>query len=53
MQDDDIRKAFSRCLKELRKQKGWTQKELANQIGIRFAQLNKYECGMHIPPSGS
>ena len=50
MQDEDIRKAFGMRLKELRKQKGWTQKELANQIDIRFAQLNKYECGMHIPP---
>jgi transcriptional regulator with XRE-family HTH domain len=50
MQDEDIRKAFGMRLKELRKQKSWTQKELANQIDIRFAQLNKYECGMHIPP---
>jgi len=50
MQDEDIRKAFGLRLKALRKQKGWTQKELANQIDIRFAQLNKYECGMHIPP---
>jgi len=50
MQDEDIRKAFGMRLKALRKQKGWTQKELANQIDIRFAQLNKYECGMHIPP---
>jgi transcriptional regulator with XRE-family HTH domain len=50
MQDEDIRKAFGLRLKELRKQKGWTQKELANQIDIRFAQLNKYECGMHVPP---
>jgi transcriptional regulator with XRE-family HTH domain len=50
MQDEDIRKAFGLRLKELRKQKGWTQKELAKQIDIRFAQLNKYECGMHIPP---
>jgi transcriptional regulator with XRE-family HTH domain len=49
-QDDNIRKAFGLRLKALRKQKGWTQKELANQIDIRFAQLNKYECGMHIPP---
>ncbi len=49
MQDEDIRKAFGLRLKELRKQKGWTQKELANQIDIRFAQLNKYECGMHVP----
>ncbi|MCP4935601.1 MAG: helix-turn-helix transcriptional regulator [bacterium] len=50
MQDEDIRKAFGMRLKELRKQKDWTQKELANQVDIRFAQLNKYECGMHIPP---
>ncbi len=52
MQDEDIRKAFGLRLKELRKLKRWTQKELANQIDIRFAQLNKYECGMHIPPIG-
>lgn len=50
MQDQEIRRAFGLRLKELRKQKGWTQKELAKQIDIRFAQLNKYECGMHIPP---
>jgi transcriptional regulator with XRE-family HTH domain len=50
MQDEDIRKAFGLRLKELRKQKGWTQKQLANRIDIRFAQLNKYECGMHVPP---
>ena len=50
MQDQEIRKAFGLRLKELRKQKGWTQKELAKQIDMRFAQLNKYECGMHIPP---
>ncbi|MFS1522782.1 helix-turn-helix domain-containing protein [Microbulbifer sp. 2304DJ12-6] len=50
MQDQEIRKAFGLRLKELRKQKGWTQKELARQVDIRFAQLNKYECGMHIPP---
>ena len=50
MQDEDIRKAFGLRAKELRKQKGWTQKALAKQIDIRFAQLNKYECGMHIPP---
>lgn len=50
MQDEDIRKAFGLRLKELRKQKGWTQKELVNQIDIRFAQLKRYECGMHMPP---
>ncbi len=50
MRNEDIRKDFGKRLKTLRKQKGWTQKELANKIDIRFPQLNKYECGMHIPP---
>lgn len=50
MQDQDLRHAFGARLKELRKQKGWTQKELANQLDIRFSHLNKYESGMHIPP---
>ena len=50
MQDQDLRLAFGARLKELRKQKGWTQKELANQLDISFSHLNKYESGMHIPP---
>lgn len=37
-------------LKQLRKQKGWTQKELATRVKIRFSQLNKYESGLHAPP---
>lgn len=50
MQDQDIRQAFGKRLKELRKQKGWTQKELANKLDIRYSHLNKYESGMHAPP---
>lgn len=50
MQDQDLRHAFGARLKELRKQKGLTQKALANQLAIRFSHLNKYENGMHIPP---
>jgi transcriptional regulator with XRE-family HTH domain len=50
MQDQDLRKAFGTRLKALRKQKGWTQKELANQLDIRYSHLNKYENGMHAPP---
>ena len=50
MQDQDLRKEFGKRLKELRKEKGWTQKELANQLDIRYSHLNKYESGMHIPP---
>ncbi|MCP5210681.1 MAG: helix-turn-helix transcriptional regulator [Hahellaceae bacterium] len=50
MQDQDLRKAFGMRLKDLRKQKGWTQKELANKLDIRYSHLNKYESGMHAPP---
>jgi transcriptional regulator with XRE-family HTH domain len=50
MSSTEIIKAFGVRLKELRKQKGWTQKELAGKVGVRHTQLNKYECGLHTPP---
>lgn len=50
MQDEKTRKAVGTRVKALRKQNKWTQKELANKIGIRFPQLNKYEGGSHAPP---
>jgi transcriptional regulator with XRE-family HTH domain len=50
MEREEILKAFGTRLKELRKQKGWTQKELAAKVDIRFSQLNKYESGLHAPP---
>ena len=48
--DNDIRKDFGQRIKQLRKQRNWTQKELATKIDVRFPQLNKYECGLHTPP---
>ena len=50
MGDMDIRKDFGLRIKALRKQKKWTQKELATKIDVRSPQLNKYECGLHAPP---
>ena len=50
MQDENIRKALGKRVKQLRKEKSWTQKELANQIGSSYAQLNKYESGQNTPP---
>lgn len=50
MQDSSIRKAFGERVKQLRKEKGWTQKELGNKIGVTYAQLNKYEGGTNAPP---
>lgn len=51
MVDQDVRKAFGLRIKKLRKQKRWTQKELAAMVDIGFSQFNKYECGLHIPPA--
>jgi transcriptional regulator with XRE-family HTH domain len=51
MQDMTLRKAFGTRVKDLRKARGWSQKQLASQLGIRFQLLNKYEGGQHIPPA--
>ena len=50
MKDNYIQKHFGTRLKELRKQRGWTQKELAQKIGVNFPQINKYESGLNAPP---
>jgi transcriptional regulator with XRE-family HTH domain len=51
MTDTVLRKAFGGRIKELRKAHGWTQKQLASQLEIRFQLLNKYEGGQHSPPA--
>jgi transcriptional regulator with XRE-family HTH domain len=51
MQKEDIRKDFGRRLKTIRKQKKWSQKELASKLDAKLSILNKYECGLHIPPA--
>ena len=51
MHDTDLRKAVGARVKQLRKQRHWTQKELANRLAIRYQLLNKYEGGQHIPPA--
>jgi transcriptional regulator with XRE-family HTH domain len=50
MDTDEIKKAFGKRVKELRKQHGWTQKDLAAKVDVRFSVLNKYESGIHVPP---
>jgi transcriptional regulator with XRE-family HTH domain len=46
----ELRKAFGQRIKELRKQRRWTQKDLAGQVGVPFSVLNKYESGINVPP---
>jgi transcriptional regulator with XRE-family HTH domain len=51
MRNEDFRKAFGARLKEFRKRKRWSQKEMAAKVDIRFQQLNKYESGLNLPPA--
>lgn len=51
METTEIKKGFGGRLKELRKQKKWTQKEMASKVSIGFSQFNKYECGLYLPPA--
>ena len=51
MQDDALRKALGARIKTLRKDKHWSQKELAGQLGARYQLLNKHESGLTTPPA--
>lgn len=50
MQDAEIRQAVGKRIKHMRKQRAWTQKELATRLDIGQPQLNKYESGFNAPP---
>jgi len=50
MKNENVLQGLGKRLKELRKQKRWAQKELAQKVGIHFQLLNKYEGGLHAPP---
>lgn len=50
MPDSELRKAFGSRLRSLRKQQHWTLKELATKLSVQPSQLNKYECGVNLPP---
>ena len=50
MQDTSLVKMLGQRIKQLRKDKGLTQKELAKRIELSHAQLNKYESGFNAPP---
>mgnify|MGYP001166045941 CR=1 FL=1 len=44
---------FGRRLKELRKKRGLSQKELAAAIGVHQFQISKYETGAYFPTVGN
>ena len=49
MTDTDFRKAFGARVKQSRKDRKLTQKELAQRLGVHFQLLNKYESGQTLP----
>jgi transcriptional regulator with XRE-family HTH domain len=49
MANPSYRKTFGARIKALRKERGLTQKDLAQRLSITFGQLNKYESGLNSP----
>jgi transcriptional regulator with XRE-family HTH domain len=49
MANPSYRKTLGARIKSLRKERGLTQKDLAQLLGITFGQLNKYESGLNSP----
>ena len=53
MQNKEINKQlykeFGNRVKQLRRQRQWTQKELAEKLNLLSSQVNKYESGLNIP----
>jgi transcriptional regulator with XRE-family HTH domain len=45
----EFRKALGQRIKATRKERGMTQKELAQRMGFSYQQLNKYEGGFNVP----
>ena len=45
-----IKEAFGKRLKQLRKDLGYTQQELAYAVGIQWSRYHKYELGKNEPP---
>ena len=50
METKEICKALGARIKEIRKQRHLSQKELAAKINVNSPLLNKYESGLHAPP---
>ena len=45
----EFRKTLGQRIKVTRKERGLTQKELAQRMGFSYQQLNKYEGGFNVP----
>jgi transcriptional regulator with XRE-family HTH domain len=48
-----LRALLGKRIRELRKVRGWSQRELAARANLDHAQLSKYENGTHLIPVGA
>ena len=51
MEENELRRQIRARIKTLRKQRSWTQKQLAEKLGVRYQQLNKDQGGLNTPPA--
>jgi len=47
---DEITQAFAQRLRELRRERGFTQKDLGERVGVARSMIVNYEGGFHHPP---
>ena len=47
-----LEQSFGRKIRGKRKARGWTQKQLANGLGISYQQVQKYETGVNRVSAG-
>ncbi len=50
MDDHELRQGIGSRIKDMRKQRHWTQKDLATKLEVSVSILNKYEGGANAPP---
>jgi transcriptional regulator with XRE-family HTH domain len=50
MDDHELRQGIGGRIKDMRKQRHWTQKDLATKLEVSVSILNKYEGGANTPP---
>lgn len=50
MDDQELRHGIGSRIKDMRKQRHWTQKDLATKLDVSVSILNKYEGGANTPP---
>jgi len=46
---ESVKKQFGKRLRELRIEKGWTQEELADKVGMHFTYIGQIERGVRNP----